>query len=334
MYAQTWESGLLARADEGQDALATPAQRPLADRALLDRAYAYCAALTAAASHTFFLASGLLPPEKRRAVRALYAFCRRSDDIVDRAGQIGADSPTTLALCRQSLDGVDRAARHADRVLAAWRQRALAPVPPPDDLVAVAWADARYRYRIPLCYTNQLLDGIERDLHQARYATFADLAAYAYGVASTVGLMSMHIIGFAGPEAIPYAVKLGVALQLTNILRDVGEDWRAGRVYLPRAELAAFGLAEADLVRGQVDARWRAFMRFQIERTRRLYAEAWPGIALLHRDGRLAIAAAGAFYREILADIEKHDFDVFHRRAHVSNWGKLRQLPGLWWSSR
>jgi phytoene synthase len=334
MYVQTWERSLLALANQGQGEQAAPARQPVADRALLDRAYAYCAWLTRAASHTFFLASRLLPPEKRRAVRALYAFCRRSDDIVDGAGRHGASAPTTWALCPPIDDRVDVAAGNVNCVLAAWRQRALAEVPPPEDLVAVAWADARYRYRIPHCYTTQLLAGIERDLRQVRYDTFDDLAAYAYGVASTVGLMSMHIIGYSGPEAIPYAVKLGVALQLTNILRDVGEDWRAGRVYLPRDELAAHGLAEADLERGQVDARWRAFMRFQIERTRRLYAEAWPGISLLHWDGRLAIAAAGAFYRQILTDIERHDYDVFHRRAHVSTWGKLRRLPGLWWSTQ
>jgi len=153
-------------------------------------------------------------------------------------------------------------------------------------------------------------------------------------VASTVGLMSMHILGFTGEEAIPYAVKLGVALQITNILRDVGEDWRAGRVYLPAEELAAYGLSEEDVAAGRVDDRWRKFMRFQIDRNRRLYAEAWPGVPMLSKDGRLAVTAAADFYRAILGDIEAHDYDVFHRRAHVSSWGKLRRLPGLWWRCR
>ena len=203
--------------------------------------------------------------------------------------------------------------------------------PPPDDLVATAWADTRTCFRIPAHYAEQLVDGVARDLRQTRYATFADLATYAYGVASTVGLMSMHIIGFAGAEAIPYAVKLGVALQLTNILRDVAEDWHAGHVYLPQDELGAYGLAEDDLARGRVDEHWRSFMRYQIARNRRLYAEAWPGIALLNREGRLAVAAAGDLYRAILRDIEVHDYDVFHHRAHVSPWGKLYRLPGIWW---
>jgi len=146
--------------------------------------------------------------------------------------------------------------------------------------------------------------------------------------------MAMHIIGFEGPHAVPYAVKLGVALQLTNILRDVGEDWRAGRLYLPSDELAQFGLGEEDVAAGQVDDRWRAFMRFQIGRARRLYAEAMPGIRLLAADGRFAIAAAAELYRAILDDIEAHDYNVFARRAHIGALGKLRRLPGIWWRSR
>jgi phytoene synthase len=203
-----------------------------------------------------------------------------------------------------------------------------------NELVAVAWAAARSQYHIPPRYAEQLIDGVARDLVQKRYQTFDELAAYAYGVASTVGLMSMHIIGFAGPEAIPYAIKLGVALQLTNILRDIGEDWHSGRMYLPAQELAAFGLTEWDIAIGKTDRRWRDFMRFQIDRNRRLYDEARPGIALLNRDGRFAVAAAGELYRAILTDIETHDYDVFSRRAHVSGLSKLSKLPSLWWHYR
>ena len=144
----------------------------------------------------------------------------------------------------------------------------------------------------------------------------------------------MHIIGFAGPEAIPYAIKLGVALQLTNILRDVAEDLRNDRIYLPIEELDAFGIHDTDLQAGQVTEAWRAFMRFQVQRNRQLYAEAWPGIAMLNADGRFAIAAAADLYRGILDDIEAHDYDVFSRRAHVTTWGKLVRLPGIWWQAR
>jgi phytoene synthase len=146
--------------------------------------------------------------------------------------------------------------------------------------------------------------------------------------------MTMHIVGFNGEGALPYAVKLGVALQLTNILRDVREDWDASRVYLPQDELHAFGLTEDDLARGAVDDRWRDFMRFQIARNRRLYAEAQPGIALLDPDGRFAIGAAAGLYEAILDDIEAHDYDVFTRRARLTAWQKLRKLPGIWWRAR
>jgi phytoene synthase len=144
----------------------------------------------------------------------------------------------------------------------------------------------------------------------------------------------MCIIGFEGRPAIPYAVKLGVALQMTNILRDVGEDWRSGRLYLPQEELDAYGLNEEDIAAGRVDERWRAFMRFQIERNRQIYAEAWPGIALLDQDGRFSIAAAADLYRGILDDIEAHDYNVFNRRSYVNTLGKLSRLPGIWWRSR
>jgi phytoene synthase len=174
---------------------------------------------------------------------------------------------------------------------------------------------------------------VAKDAEQNRYSSFNDLAGYAYGVASTVGLMAMHIIGYSHPDALSYAVKLGVALQLTNILRDVGEDWRKGRVYLPQEELAQYSLSDADIAAGVVDDRWRAFMRFQIERNRQIYRESLHGIQLLQRDGRFAINAAAGLYQGILDDIEHHDYDVFSRRAHLSTWGKISRLPSLWWNA-
>jgi phytoene synthase len=287
-----------------------PAVSIVADAETLARAYARCHAITKEHSKTFHLASGLLPPDKREAARALYAFCRVSDDLIDHPG----DDPLAS--------------------LEAWRTRALTEHPPADDPVALAWADTRVRYDVPVRYAHQLIDGVTKDLTIARYETFDDLAEYAYGVASTVGLLAMHIIGFDGPQAIPYAVKLGVALQLTNILRDVREDWDNGRLYLPQDELSAFGLSEEQIAQGRVDHRWQVFMRYQIDRNRRLYAEAMPGIAMLHRDGRFAIAAAAELYRAILDDIEAHEYDVFTRRAHVGKLGKLRRIPGIWWRTR
>lgn len=180
----------------------------------------------------------------------------------------------------------------------------------------------------------QLLNGVAQDLCPRRLATFDEVAANAYGLASTVGRLSTYILGYSGEEAVPYAVKLGVALQLTNILRDVGEDWRARRLYLPLAELARFALALLDLVAGRADERWRALMRFQIEHNRRLYAEAWPGIGLPHRDERLAVATAAELHGAILDDIERHVYDAFTRRAHVGTARKLCRLPSIWQRNR
>jgi 15-cis-phytoene synthase len=319
----SWERRLLAWAAEGLE-YGPPVQIPVRDSRLLDQAYAYCAKIAREQGRTFYKASGFLPDEKRRAVRALYAFCRITDDIIDRA------------------EG------DPEEALAAWKQRSLfasllAAAPSPDDLVVVAWADARARYRIPTAYAEQLIDGVARDLTTTRYASFDDLVAYCYGVASTVGLLSMHIIGFAGREAIPYAVKLGVALQITNILRDVREDWDAGRVYLPHEELAAFGLSDADISalsttgfrgEGGVTVRWRAFMRFQIERNRQLYSAAAPGIAWLDPAGRFAIAAAAGLYRDILEEIAARDGDVFTHRAKPRMKTALLRAVRLWWRSR
>jgi 15-cis-phytoene synthase len=314
---EAWESSVLTRAYE---AFQTPAASlsmstaALVESGVCEQAYAYCARLTRASSRTFYLASRLLPRQKRRAVRALYAFCRATDDIIDHLSQ-------------------PEDADDARCLLEDWKARVGRP-PNAFDPIPLAWADTKARYRIPHGYEAQLIDGIARDVRQQRYATFAELADYCYGVASTVGLMVMHIVDFQSEDALPYAVKLGIALQLTNILRDVAVDWRVGRLYLPLDELAAFGLSEADIERGVVDARWRAFMRYQIARTRALYAEAEPGIALLSAEGRFAIAAAASLYQAILGDIEAHEYDAFHRRAHVGAWGKLRRLPGVWWGTR
>jgi phytoene synthase len=214
--------------------------------------------------------------------------------------------------------------------LGVWRNIVQTASSPTDDLVAAAWADTLTRYHIPRHYALQLIDGVARDLSQTRYQTFDDLATYCYGVASTVGLMSMYIVGFKSLEAIPYAIKLGVALQMTNILRDVGEDYRNGRLYLPREELVFYGIQESDIAKGRVTDNWRQFMKFQIDRTRELYKDSWEGVKMLEREGQLAIGAASTFYSGILNDIEKHDYDVFSRRASLSALGKVSRIPGLW----
>lgn len=311
LQLQYWESPLLDLAHQALESEPFTQSHLVHEQKLLSSAYQYCETITRQNSKTFFMASSLLPKAKRRAAQALYAFCRISDDIVDRStGNI-------------------------QEQLQSWRQHVVHNSSLPDvqsieQAVNLAWSDTRRAYRIPLGYVEQLIDGLSLDFIQTRYQNFSELAKYCYGVACTVGLMSMHIVGYAGHEAIPYAIRLGVALQITNILRDVGEDWRAGRLYLPQDELDAFGLSEEDIDTGKVDNRWREFMRFQIQRARRLYADAMPGVGLLHRDGRFAIAAAGDLYSAILDQIERNDYDVFSRRASVSKWGKIRRLPGIW----
>jgi len=303
-----WENQLIDLAGN----IPHPSTRPFfsywAGDAALHSAYKQAEKITAEHSKSFHFASGLLPEEKRSAVRALYAFCRTVDDIVDEA--MDAECETQLDYWRAMVENV------------SFRD---------GDLVAAAWADTLARYHIPRHYALQLIDGVARDLLQARYQTFDELATYCYGVASTVGLMSMYIVGFKTNEAIPYAIKLGVALQMTNILRDVGEDYQNGRLYLPRQEMAYHGIREEDIAQGRLTDNWRQFMKFQIDRTRQLYKESWPGVKMLEREGQLAIGAASVFYSGILDEIEKNDYDVFTRRASLSTWGKVSRLLKLTW---
>ena len=303
-----WENQLLALAGHIQKPSTRPFFSYWAGDASLHLAYRQAKRITAAHSKSFHFASALLPEEKRSAVRALYAFCRTVDDIVDEV-ELKKDRDFELDYWRDIVDTASY---------------------PTDDLVAAAWADTLTRYHIPRHYALQLIDGVARDLSQIRYQTFDDLATYCYGVASTVGLMSMFIIGFKSDDAVPYAIKLGVALQMTNILRDVGEDYCNGRLYLPREELIAYGIREEDIAAGRVTDNWRQFMKFQIERTRQQYAESWEGVKFLEREGQLAIGAASIFYQGILDEIEKHDYDVFTRRVSLSTFGKLSRIPGLW----
>ncbi len=303
-----WENQLLALAGHVPHPSTHPFFSYWAGDATLRTAYKEADVITAAHSKSFHFASGLLPEEKRSAVRALYAFCRTVDDIVDEV----------------------ELKKDRDFELNYWRNIVQTASSLTDDLVAAAWADTLTRYHIPRHYALQLIDGVARDLSQSRYQTFDDLATYCYGVASTVGLMSMYIVGFKSHEAVPYAIKLGVALQMTNILRDVGEDYRNGRLYLPREELAFYGISEADIAESRMTDSWRQFMKFQIDRTRQLYKDSWQGVKMLEREGQLAIGAASTLYCGILDDIEKHDYDVFNRRASLSAWGKVSLIPGLW----
>jgi phytoene synthase len=302
-----WENQLLALAGKVPHPRTRPFFSYWAGDASLRIAYKEAEKITSQHSKSFYFASGLLPEEKRAAVRALYAFCRTVDDIVD-------ESPDA----------------EQDAQLDYWRRTVETASFAENDRVAAAWADTLTRYHIPRHYALQLIDGVARDLFQSRYQTFDELATYCYGVASTVGLMSMYIVGFHSSEAVPYAIKLGVALQMTNILRDIGEDYRNGRLYLPREELAFYGIQESDIAEGRITDNWRQFMKFQIERTRQVYEESWAGVKMLEREGQLAIGAASVFYQGILDEIEKSDYDVFTRRASLNTFAKASRIPALW----
>jgi phytoene synthase len=302
-----WENQLLALAGTIQHPHTRPFFSYWAGDASLRKAYRHAEKITSEHSKSFYFASGLLPEEKRSAVRALYAFCRTVDDIVDESSEAERDSQL------EYWRGMVETASFAD-----------------NDLIAAAWADTLTRYHIPRHYARQLIDGVARDLFQVRYQTFEELATYCYGVASTVGLMSMYIVGFHSSDAVPYAIKLGVALQMTNILRDIGEDYQNGRLYLPREELTFYGIQESDIAEGRITQNWRQFMKFQIERTRQVYEESWAGVKMLEREGQLAIGAASVFYQGILDEIEKSDYNVFGRRASLSALGKVSRIPALW----
>jgi phytoene synthase len=280
------------------------------ERAELAIAYAHCEQVTKHHSKSFYLATSFLPREKRRAIRAFYAFCRTTDDIVDL--------PRTAFLN-----------------LEEWRHAARKAPSAQTNPVLLAWAHTRDRYNVPQQYAEELIDGCELDLRVSRYQNFEQLRRYCYLVASTVGLISMHIIGstddkgFDGPTT-DSAIELGIALQMTNILRDVGEDLTRGRIYLPQEEMADFGYPERDLCEQKNTAQFQGLMQFQIDRTDALYRDNLYGIAKLKQDGRMAVGSAILLYRGILNKIEQNRYNVFTKRAHLSTAEKLTRLPSIY----
>ena len=264
--------------------------------------YRTCGEIARVHSRTFYLSSLFLSPAKRRAVWAVYAFCRTADDIVDR-----------VAPARERLDAIDAWERG---LVASYDGHARGPI-------FTAFADAAGRFSIPLEPALALLRGARMDVTVHRYATYDALSEYCFLVASTVGLLVMPILGTLSTEAAGYGVALGRAMQMTNILRDVGEDARMGRIYLPAQDLARFDCEERALLAGVVDDRFVALMRFEIARVRAMYAEAEPGIALLAPESRYTVRLALSLYRGILHRIEANRFDVFTRRAFVPLRAKM-----------
>ena len=269
--------------------------RPVAD---LDA----CVALMRTGSRTFFAASRLLPLRVRASSIALYAFCRVADDLVDCGGMAVGDAMAVLS-------------HRLDRIYEGL---------PLDHVEDRALAVVVQRHQLPRALLDALLDGFAWDAQGRSYDSLEDLHDYGARVAGSVGAMMCWIMGVRSPQALARACELGVAMQLTNILRDVKEDFDKDRIYLPADELRRFGLSEADLGAGRIDECWRRFMKFQIERARKYYRSGESGIPLLAPDGsRLAVALMSAVYAGILDEIERADYDVFKGRVHVSFARKL-----------
>jgi 15-cis-phytoene synthase len=262
-----------------------------------------CSEIARTHGRTFFLASQFLPPNRRRAIHATYAFCRIADDIADRSADL------------------DSAARALD----AWERQ----LDEPTDPIALAFATVRARHGVPVATVRELLAGVRMDLAPSRFATWDDLRLYCYRVAGTVGLMIAPILGCRDDRALPHAVDLGIAMQLTNVLRDIGEDARRDRLYLPLEDLAAFGCDPEAILRGRPNGQFADLLAFEIARARALYADARRGIPALSPSGRLTALAGSELYATILTRIEEMDYDVLDTRAHVTTHRKLRALPGV-----
>ncbi|NJK99192.1 MAG: phytoene synthase [Spirulinaceae cyanobacterium SM2_1_0] len=292
--------------------------RPLASKA---EAYEYCRQVTATYSKTFYIGTLLMPSAKRQAIWAIYDWCRRTDELVD-GPKSRFTTPETLDAWEAQLESV------------------FAGQPLED--ADVALVDTVANYPLDIQPFRDMIAGQRMDLYRSRYETFEELNLYCYRVAGTVGLMTSPVLGFdRSLQTAPWhdadlqtateeAIALGIANQLTNILRDVGEDAQRGRIYLPLEDLARFNYSEADLFARRIDDRWRALMQFEIQRARQFYRSAQRGITALNPDARWPVWTALMLYQGILDVIERNDYDVFTRRAFVPTPRKLLCLPIAW----
>jgi phytoene synthase len=293
--------------------VATLIPSPTGDTWTLLRSHIYCENLARREASNFYHAFRVLSNRQRRAMCALYAFLRVADDLSDGPGSL-ADRRAALTSWRRGLE-LAMTGRYTHPLHPAFHQ-------------TVAGC------KIPLTYIEAVLDGVAMDLESVQYETFGQLERYCYLVASAVGLSCIHIWGFTDARALHFAEKAGIALQLTNILRDLGEDAARGRVYLPREDLERFRYSADDLRRGMRGEQFRALMRFQVERARGFYDAAQPLAHFLKPQGRAIFWIMIGTYRGLLDAIESRDYDVFSSRVSLSTWRKLllaiRALPYRW----
>ncbi|MBD8531851.1 MULTISPECIES: presqualene diphosphate synthase HpnD [unclassified Massilia] len=262
----------------------------------------YCQQKTVQSGSSFYYSFLFLPPERRRATTALYAFCREVDDTVDDA--------TDASLARIKL--------------AWWRTEVSTMYKgTPTHPVTQALKPHLDVYHLEEQHLQAIIDGMEMDLDQSRYLDYPGLRKYCWHVAGVVGILSASIFGFSNPQTLQYAEKLGLAFQLTNIIRDVGEDARKGRIYLPVNELQQFGVTAADLLNARHSDKFEALMRFQVERAQAMYDEA---LALLPKEDRRAQRPGlmmAAIYRTLLDEIARDNFHVLNQRISLTPLRKL-----------
>lgn len=281
----------------------------------LEQSYAAAEAVTAEWARSFHFASRFLPKPKRRAIFALYDYCRHADNLVDLRGE------RPVSHVREELAALDATVRALHAGVA------------PDDPRWLALHDTFQRQDIPLQPLTDLLVGVAIDLEPVEFGDFATLHHYSRLVAGGVGLMLGPVLGAPADEFTEPGVGLGVAMQLTNVLRDVGEDLGRDRVYLPRQELEAFGLDRAALERREVTPAFARMMQFQVARARRYYANADAVVKLFPADGsRLAVRLMQRAYAGILDVIEEQQYDVFRQRAYTTRRRKIGILARALWS--
>ena len=277
----------------------------------LKAAYDHCKRVTRAEAKNFYYASRTLPAKKRRAIYAAYAFCRLCDDIAD------GDLPL----------------EEKRRLLEETRGRLNSDIYPDPHPVFSALRDTIDSYDIPVGHFEEVIEGVEMDLTQSRYGTFEELRVYCYRVASAVGLVCIEIFGYTDPEAREYAVDLGLAMQFTNIIRDLREDSLRGRIYVPLDELERFGYTEQDLERGTVNEPFRQLMAYEAARAREHFERGRRIVPLLSADSRACLALLHGVYSSILDRIEASGFDVYSRRVGLPTHEKLSMLARLWVAS-
>jgi phytoene synthase len=279
-------------------------------RPTVDAAYEHCETVTRRAGSNFYWGFRLLPGERRRGLTAVYAFCRAADDIADEPGV--AATPARLI------------ARWRDELHAAYEGRPRHPI-------GIALADTVARFGVPRAHFDAVVDGVEMDLERTRYERWeGDLADYCYRVASAVGLIAIEIFGYTNPSARDYAVNLGLAFQLTNILRDVAEDAARGRIYLPREDLARFGCDEADVLAGRCTEPFRRLMAFECARAGEYYGRARFSLAEEDRPSLAAAEAMRLIYEQLLRRVMFRRYDVFGPRVRLTSAEKAALAIAAW----